>query len=735
MTTCPYCGESLIEGALFCMNCGMSLQPPAKEENAAGDAQKPPVCVNCGAALAPGAGFCMECGNKVTMRDTAPTDAGSAQPEAQPQTVQPQIAETQVAQQPAQQTVQQQQPTLQQPQMAQPYAQAQPIEQAQQPYAQAQVQAQPFAQAQAQQQPPGAYTQQPVPPPPGAYTQQPVPPPVAFAQPATLAAPDTPQADAAAKKPFYKKPVIIAAAAALIVLIAAVGFIAGTSGFGFGAPGLKETEFSVSGDYLAYIKDGEMKVAGVKSLESAEVTSDLLSGAPAKNIAGGGFLNGEGLIQMTANGQRLFYPDRFIADGSYNLFTRTVSGGGKTVGESARLDTDIRGIYRVNENGNAIFYIKGEARTLYSHNMKDRTKIASGVDEFVINRTGTRVYYTDADSGLYFKNRNAAAEKVDSESALIGASPDLSSVYYIKDSTLYRKKINENKERISAGITRFICLYDSGEMYYTKEADSGGKSAETLHYYSGSAETKLSAGLQFNGVLDLNASAPVLVYTVYESADKNSIYRIAIKGFDMEITVSKTFRDPTISRDGTKLYYVDDFNEVRQTGDLWRADISADGMKQAVQIHDDVFDFLVTSKGGVAYYSEISKNGSSAELLFNGKMLDTDVLIYSARENADSGNVLYFTDFNASKGRGALKIGINGKPAAIADDVARFAPFGGKTAVYLVIEGSASTGDLYRYDGSANKKLFDTDVALMLPVYLTGSGCRSIRGNYFIYDR
>ncbi|MBQ7594593.1 MAG: SPFH domain-containing protein [Synergistaceae bacterium] len=45
---CPSCGQPVIDGAKFCMNCGAKL-----------------TCPKCGAALIPGAKFCMNCGQQL----------------------------------------------------------------------------------------------------------------------------------------------------------------------------------------------------------------------------------------------------------------------------------------------------------------------------------------------------------------------------------------------------------------------------------------------------------------------------------------------------------------------------------------------------------------------------------------------------------------------------------------------------------------------------------------------
>ena len=47
-SVCPSCGQPVIAGAKFCMNCGAKL-----------------VCANCGQPIMPGAKFCMNCGQQI----------------------------------------------------------------------------------------------------------------------------------------------------------------------------------------------------------------------------------------------------------------------------------------------------------------------------------------------------------------------------------------------------------------------------------------------------------------------------------------------------------------------------------------------------------------------------------------------------------------------------------------------------------------------------------------------
>ncbi|MCL2059786.1 MAG: hypothetical protein FWH01_12165 [Oscillospiraceae bacterium] len=560
---------------------------------------------------------------------------------------------------------------------------------------------------------------------PAAYTAPAAP--VAPVPPVTDAATAPHPNEAALAKPKRKMlPFIILAAAAAVLVITVVGVLMWTGVISisfFGAPASAAGTYAQNEQYVAYIKDGELHIAHAKSQASFEATSDLLSGETFRNSMISNIYVASNLVQMTKNGSRLFYPDRIISDGSYNLFTRTVSGNGKTTGEAVRLDTDIRGGYRVSEDGKNAFYVRGDAKSLYSHNMKERSeRIASDVEGFIINGNGTRIYYSDSEANIYYKNRNAATEKVDSESTFIGTSPDFATVYYTKDGTLYRKKQGETKERISAGVSSVIMLYDSGELYYTKETDTDDKTIDVLCYYDGTSETRIGSTTDFNYSLAIGSTKPVLVYSINTDDKEESEYRIAVKAKDTAIDVSKTFRFPRLNPSATKLYYIDDYNENRNSGDLWSADVTDDGLKQAAQLYEDVNIYRINSKGAVHHYSELNRAGTAADLYLEGKTVDTDVLINSEVEIGNTGNLLYYTDYNSNRDRGTLNISVNGKPAMIADDVSMFAPLGGTVAVYLIVEGSANTGDIYCYDGSKDRKRIDTDVAMLMPIYLTGSG-------------
>jgi len=706
MKKCLKCGGAIENGMSFCMNCG---NPVPKDDNPAesqaAETLAKQFCPHCGAELkVPDAKFCIGCGKQVDKPAAAAGSAGSA-------AAGPAGSAVSTVARPAGPA------TVIDPTVKHDAAEYTTYEPEQPPVQTA------YTQGQAADQTayaPDLPTSQPAP----IFEQQATQPQPAAGQTA-YAAPgqQAEETEKKAKKPLYKQPPVIIAAAALVLIIAATGalFGMGVLSLGGGSPG--DVGVILSADYVMYIKDSELQIANVKTLETFEATSDLFSGSAASYASSGKYLI-ERLVTITKNGSRIYYPDRLSSDGSYNLYTKTLSGSDIKSGAATRLDTDVRGEYRTSEDGKKLYYIKGDARTLYVYNLKEKTKIAAGVEEFLTDKSGGKLYYLDSNRGLYFKNKNADPEKVDSESELIGASPDLSTVFYLKDGTLYRRKQGDPKVKISAGVVDVIRFYESGEMYYLKETDSDKKTVNILCYYDGASELKIGAN-DFNpNILTKSVRHALLAYTAYDAEKKEDTYKIAIKNNVFDIEVSKTFIYPRFNVSGTKFYFIDDFNPDLKSGDLWCADIADGAFKTAEKLYDDVVDYGLLRRGGVYYFSELDKSQAAADFYVKGKLVDSDVnYAYGYhKEISDSGNILYFADYNKSKERGVLKSYEGGKPVMIQDDVAKGYGLTKKTAVYLVIEGSSKSGEMYRYDGSKTRKKIDDDVSSIMLINLAGAG-------------
>ena len=97
--------------------------------------------------------------------------------------------------------------------------------------------------------------------------------------------------------------------------------------------------------------------------------------------------------------------------------------------------------------------------------------IASGVVGFKTADDCKTVGYLTDENSFYLWTKGGDKVKVASDiSSIEHVSKDLSTIYFIKDDSLYKKSADsEDKEKITSDISNVIKIYDSGEIYYTKE--------------------------------------------------------------------------------------------------------------------------------------------------------------------------------------------------------------------------------------------------------------------------
>lgn len=216
-----------------------------------------------------------------------------------------------------------------------------------------------------------------------------------------------------------------------------------------------------SGNELFYLKDNELNYTSLSSIKPKEITDDLNSDGSVESYHAS---NITGMLALTQNGKRLFYPDKLsYGDRGITLYYRELSS--KKEGE--KLDSEIMA-YDINEDGSKVYYIKGYDRNLYLHNLKDKEKIDNEVREFYINDAGSKLIYVTTDGDLYVKDGKKDKEKIDSDAYIKYVSDDLDTIFYMKEDTLYMKEGSKAKEKIASEIYNVLKVYSTGEVYYLK---------------------------------------------------------------------------------------------------------------------------------------------------------------------------------------------------------------------------------------------------------------------------
>lgn len=257
----------------------------------------------------------------------------------------------------------------------------------------------------------------------------------------------------AAKSNKLVPAIIIAVAAVAVIVIAAV---------------LLPRVFTKNSSNInaaLYLKDGEINYTPLSSMKPRELTQKLYQYGLA-DPSYGSFLGYT--ITFSKDGKRVFYPDR-MSDDDNGLTIYYMNLKSKD-SEGVKVDSGIN-VYKINDAGTRIYYLKGEDNNFYVSNLEDREKIDSKVNKFYINSDGSKIIYSDNDGSIYYKEGKKDREKIDSNASIEYVSEDLSTVYYLKNNALYQKKLGKDKEKLFSDVSNVVHIYDSGDIYYMKSQD------------------------------------------------------------------------------------------------------------------------------------------------------------------------------------------------------------------------------------------------------------------------
>ncbi len=211
--------------------------------------------------------------------------------------------------------------------------------------------------------------------------------------------------------------------------------------------------------YALYFKDEEMQFTFTSKIKPFEVTEDLMDDGTISTTSAALF------TVMSEDGKTLFYADRIDAgDSGYNLYYRNVK---KPKAEPERIDSNV--VSYIITSDNAVVY-KSSDGELYKHNLKEKTRIAKDVSSYTVSEDGKHIYFVDDEKRLYYITGKKDKEKLEGDiTNLYGVDEKGTTVYYIKNATLYKRNIKKDREKIAKDVYSVAGLFQSGEVYYYKE--------------------------------------------------------------------------------------------------------------------------------------------------------------------------------------------------------------------------------------------------------------------------
>lgn len=531
------------------------------------------------------------------------------------------------------------------------------------------------------------------------------------------------------------------AVVALIVVIVIIAAIAGSGS-------------SSMINCAMYYKDGELCYTNLPKANPVEITEDLDGRSTS--------------VRLSKDGKKLFYLDKYDS-GTYTLYYQDMTNTKK---DPVKLDTGVTYYYVINEKATLVTYIKDG--TLYQHNLKDKVKIDSDVEDFSVSADGKQiVFLADEDEDGYCTLYRATGSKdpvkvTSGVSSLYGLSDDGKTVLFRKDSGLYLQVNGKDPEKIDSDSRIIGAYYDDGSFYYMKEDEEEIKLSDvivddkkddstydylreyltsedatisgesyTLYFYDG--KKSVTVAEHMIDYVDYATDTPVIAYTALEDGeypkvsiadyyDEGSsafedavedamVFCIAVESTPNTMTLTDV-EDLELTTDGKAVYVLSDVDDDDYTGTLYQVEISGKKLKAAKKIDEDVSGTgnAVVGSSHYVYFKDV-KNGKG-ELYLDGKKVDDDVRTSGIRYHVDTKKLIYYTDWNSDKEMGTLKQYKGSKASVVKDDVheSTFTPDGEILFLYDY-STSKGKGELYIANGSKLVKIDDDVTSFLYRAY------------------
>ena len=254
-------------------------------------------------------------------------------------------------------------------------------------------------------------------------------------------------------KMVFNKKIIVGIGAAAVIAIAAIG----VNVLGVISGGTSEK--------LVYSKDNSNIQYVIKNKKSLEITDRASENKEVYEI-----VNSLEKICYSEDGKYVFYSEKEDSDGVGTLMYKNLRKQGSKKDTSEKLDSNVSW-FRLLSSGK-VLYLKGsfDESNLYLSDLKDKTKIGSGIRDIVVSEDESSMIFMTNDNEIYtydLKNKNASKDKLESEASyIICTSKDLKYIYYAKDERLMCIKDLKDKEKIASDFTGNWAYAEGGKSIY-----------------------------------------------------------------------------------------------------------------------------------------------------------------------------------------------------------------------------------------------------------------------------
>lgn len=381
--------------------------------------------------------------------------------------------------------------------------------------------------------------------------------------------------------------------------------------------------------------------------------------------------------------------------------------------EAVLLADNVR-IFSFCEDGSALIYRTDDgAICRYKCDTAELKKVSINANsDFSASQDGSKAFVTDSDGMLNIIDFDTdSTEKIDYYSIYspLFTNNDDSQIYYVKNSTVYRKKIGCESEELAGDASVILAVNsETGAFYYlsTHKQDE----PHDLYYCKDGKSVSVASGKQIYFCADYS---PEEVFLVCTKSGKDKEY-ILIRGENSEkVDFGGNIKNAIITDNGNRLYY--SMTQEDETHTLYTMDISG-GASKAKEIDSSKNGGKFNIIDGKTVYSK-ENEGLSYDLYIDGEKIDSNISNGKAFRIID-GDIFYLTDYDKSVGKGTLKCcKADGKTETIAENVHNFEVAQSGELLYISdvavlnidFEEYVGGGDLYVYK-NGESKLIDSGV-------------------------
>lgn len=453
-------------------------------------------------------------------------------------------------------------------------------------------------------------------------------------------------------------------------------------------------------DRFGYFKDGEIFISDFSEGYGQQVTDNF----KADNIVFGNYRN---FVRLSNNGKRIFYIDNY--DGtSYKLYSKNISN---VNAKPLKISSDIL-IYDISDDGSIVSYIKDKGY-LYQHDLKTQSDlIDKDVINFLASDNGKTILYQKSSEGdksyqfdLYISKSGGKGKKIVSNvDSFKYVSQDLSTVYYVSSSSLYKLNIGKKPVKLIENIRDIIKIYDSGEVFFTQTNKEGKAS---LYYFDGSKVSKALAENYYR-TETVATEKPVMVVCC---DGKEITYNVVVK--DKVYNIEHSVVSIALNSAGTELYYTADFDANTQLTTLYSAKID-NSLKSVKKVTNGVFQGKYLSGEKYVYVKDFNTSTMTGTVYFDNKIVAKDVYYSGLKYSVKDNMLLYFDKLSDSNAR--LNKYVKGKSSVIRDTVLINSLSVPKdSTITFIADCFSDDGILYVYKGGNTIKV-DHDVSSIFSI-------------------